>query len=205
IGWKWFFGFQQKRWLIFSGFMMLICVGILYFVFPETFQTASSEITWRLFSLRKKGVDLEYLNTIFGQIIQTYWGKVGWLAVGLPEWIFNLLTALGFFGVAIYIQKLIKSGTKEPQFTLWAATLLIALFTILAVARNGLTTGATQGRLLFPAIGALSILMLSGWHDVFPERFQSKLPLFVITLMFLLNIALWIFGIVPVYFQPFLD
>jgi hypothetical protein len=27
----------------------------------------------------------------------------------------------------------------------------------------------------------------------------------VIALMFLLNIALWIFGIVPVYFQPFLD
>ena len=82
---------------------------------------------------------------------------------------------------------------------------MIALFTILAVARNGLTTGATQGRLLFPAIGALSILMVSGWHDVVPERYQRKLPWIVIILMLLLNIVLWIFGIVPVYFQPFLD
>ena len=76
---------------------------------------------------------------------------------------------------------------------------------IFAVARNGLTTGATQGRLLFPAIGALSILMVSGWHDVLPERYKDKLPWFVIALMFLLNITLWIFGILPVYFQPFLD
>ena len=157
------------------------------------------------FGLRKKGVDVEYLKTISNQILQTYWGKVGWLAVGLPAWIVNSLTALGFVGAAIHIYRLIKLKTKEPQFALWAATCIIALFTILAVARNGLTTGATQGRLLFPAIGALSILMVSGWHDVLPQRYQRSLPWLVIILMFLLSITLWVFGIVPVYFQPFLD
>jgi len=201
----WFFSLRGKRWLMISGFVVPVCLGLLYFFFPETIRTAESEITWRLFGLRKKGVDVEYLKTISNQILQTYWGKVGWLAVGLPAWIVNSLTALGFVGAAIHIYKLIKLKTKEPQFTLWAATFMIALFTILAVARNGLTTGATQGRLLFPAIGALSILMVSGWHDVLPERHQRTLPLIVIVLLFLLNIALWIFGIVPVYFQPFLD
>jgi len=205
IAGKWFFSFRGKRWLIISALVIPVCLGLLYFFFPETIRTAESEITWRLFGLRKKGVDVEYLKTISNQILQTYWGKVGWLAVGLPAWIVNSLTALGFVGAAIHIYKLIKLKTKEPQFTLWAATFMIALFTILAVARNGLTTGATQGRLLFPAIGALSILMVSGWHDVLPERHQRTLPLIVIVLLFLLNIALWIFGIVPVYFQPFLD
>jgi hypothetical protein len=102
--------------------------------------------------------------------------KVGWLAVGLPAWIVNSLTALGIVGAGIHIYRLIKLKTKEPQFTLWVATFIISLFTILAVARNGLTTGATQGRLLFPAIGALSILMVSGWYDFLPERYLSKLP-----------------------------
>jgi hypothetical protein len=83
--------------------------------------------------------------------------------------------------------------------------IVIARFTILAIARNGLTTGATQGRLLFPAIGAISLHMVSGWHEVLPELYQSKLPFFVITLMFLLTMALWLFGVLPVYFQPFLD
>src|SRR5215207_9984288 len=202
---KWFFGFKQKRWLIISVLVTLVCAALLYVFFPETIRMAESEITWRLFGLRKKGVDIEYLITITNQILQTYWGKVGWLAVGLPAWVVNSLTALGIVGAGIHIYKLIKLTTKVPQFTLWAATFMIALFTILAVARNGLTTGATQGRLLFPAIGALSILMASGWHDVLPKHYLSNLPWIVIILMFLLSITLWIFGIVPVYFQPFLD
>jgi hypothetical protein len=202
---KWFFGFRQRKWLIISGLVILVCAAFLYVFFPETIRTAESELTWRLFGLRKKGVDIEYLITITNQILQTYWGKVGWLAVGLPAWVVNSLTALGVVGAGIHIYKLITWKTKEPQFNVWAAILLIALFTILAVARNGLTTGATQGRLLFPAIGALSILMLSGWHDVLPERYQSRLPWIVIALMLLLTIALWMLGIVPVYFQPFLD
>ncbi|MCI0608837.1 MAG: hypothetical protein L0Z71_07235 [Anaerolineae bacterium] len=205
IGVKWLFSFKQKRWLLIAGVVVLFVAGLLYFFFPETIQTAANEITWRLFSLRKKEITVEYLKVISSQIIQTYWGKVGWLAVGLPVWIFNLLTALGFLGAAIHIRKLIKLKTEEPQFALWVGTFLIASFTILAVARNGLTTGATQGRLLFPAIGAISILMLSGWHDILPERYQRKLPLIIMTLMFLLNIILWVFGILPVYFQPFLD
>ena len=205
IGVKWFFSLRQKRWLLVAGVLITVCGALLYFFFPDSVQIAENEITWRLFGLRKKGVDAEYLNVISNQIIQTYWGKVGWLAVGLPNWIFKLTTALGFLGAVIYIQKLFKLKTNEPQFYLWVGTFLIAAFTILAVARNGLTTGATQGRLLFPAIGAISILMVSGWHDVLPERYQRQLPLFVIILMVLFTIVLWLFGILPVYFQPFLD
>jgi len=205
IGVKWFFSLQQKRWLLLAGVVVLFIGILLYFILPESIQTASDEISWRLFSLRKKGITVEYLNVISNQIIQTYWGKVGWLAVGLPDWSFKLMTAVGFLGAAIYVQKLIRLRTKEPQFNLWIGTFLIALFTILAVARNGLTTGATQGRLLFPAIGAISLLMLSGWYEVLPERYQYRLPLIIISLMFVLNIALWIFGVLPVYYQPFLD
>ncbi|HET9909741.1 MAG TPA: hypothetical protein VFQ23_24045, partial [Anaerolineales bacterium] len=165
IGVKWFFSLNQKRWLVIAAVLVLFVGVLIYILFPDSIQSASHEITWRLFGLRKRGVDAEYLNVITNQIIQTYWGKVGWLAVGLPDWIFKLMTALGFLGAVLQVRKLINHRLT-PQFTLWAGTFLIALFTILAVARNGLTTGATQGRLLFPAIGAISLLMLSGWHEV---------------------------------------
>jgi hypothetical protein len=205
IGLKWFFSLQEKKWLLLAGGAILFIGALLYFIFPESIQTASNEITWRLFSLRKKGITEEYLKVISNQIIQTYWGKVGWLAVGLPDWIFKLMTALGFLGATLHIQKLIRSRTEEPRLNLWLGTFLVALFTILAVARNGLTTGATQGRLLFPAIGTISLLMLSGWHEVLPERYQLKLPIIIVTLMLILNTALWVSGVIPVYFQPFLD
>ncbi|GEM_PF-1776506 len=205
IAWRWFFGLRQKRWLVVSVIVLVFGAGALYFLFPEMIQTSFGEIAWRLFGLRKRGVDFEYIKLITSQIVWTYWGKVGWIAVGLSWWVVDLLTAFGLFGIAAHIYKLIKLKTNHPQFNYWMATSIIALFTVLAVGRNGLTTGATQGRLLFPAIGALSLLMVSGWHDLLPEKVQQRLPLIVTALMLVLNLSLWIFGIIPVYYQPFLD
>ena len=205
VAWNWLFGMRQKRWLVITGLILLSGAGILYFFFPEVIRSAQSELTWRLFSLRKNALTEKYLAFISSQIIWTYWGKVGWVAVGLPYWIIDILTVFGLIGIVIRIYKLIKSKPSDPQFRVWIATVLAASFTVLAVARNGLTTGATQGRFLFPAIGALSLLMVSGWHDVLPERVQRKLPFVMIALMVALNLGLWIFGVIPVYYQPFLD
>ena len=88
---------------------------------------------------------------------------------------------------------------------LWLAVWLVALLTVLAVARNGLTTFATQGRLLFPAIGALSLLMVAGWHQTLPTRIQQYLPLLVILLFLFCNLILWLTGVIPIYYQPFFD
>jgi hypothetical protein len=203
--WKWFFGLKQQRWLILSCLVILLSVGIFYIFFPETTQSAISEIKWRLFSFRKNAFTYEYAKFILGQIIETYWGKVGWLAVGLPTWIFKFLTVVGLIGMLLHTSRLIKSGRGGPHFNSWIATWLVALFTILAVIRNGLTTNATQGRFLFPAIGALTLLMVVGWHDVLPERAQHYLPLVVIIFMLGCTLILWQFGILPVYYQPFLD
>ena len=102
-------------------------------------------------------------------------------------------------------RNLIKTKSQNPQFNAWAATWMIAIFTLAAVIRNGLTTSAAQGRFLFPAIGALSILMIAGWHDQLPQRLKNFLPLIVIAVMLFCNLVLWKFGILPVYYQPFLD
>ncbi len=205
IGWNWLFRLPQKRWLMYSGLAVLLGGVLLYFIFPETIQTAMGEITWRLFSFHRNVTTSKYLKFIVDQIISTYWGKVGWLAVQLPDVVIILLTAFGLIGMAMNARNLIKTRSQDPQFYVWIATWLIALFTIAAVARNGLTTGATQGRFLFPAIGALSILMVSGWHNKLPQLFQDRLPLIIVIVMLICNIGLWLFGVVPVYYQPFLD
>jgi hypothetical protein len=205
LAWKWFFGFAHTRWLLYSGLLVLLGAGIFYLLFPETGQSAMHEVQWRLFSLRENALTVKYIKTITSQIVWTYWGKVGWLAVGLPLPIIQLLTGLGLIGMILQIYYLIKSRTRGLPLGLWLATWAIAIFTLLAVFRNGLTTFATQGRLLFPAIGALSVLMIGGWHEVLPERFQRYLPALIVLLFFCCNISLWLTGILPVYYQPFLD
>ena len=205
IGWNWFFRLPQKRWLIYSGLAALFGVGLLYFIFPEIIQTALSEVTWRLFSFHDDVATSKYLKLVFGQIISTYWGRVGWIAVELPVLLMTLLTSFGFIGMMMNVRNVIKTRSQNLQFHAWIATWLIALFTIAAVARNGLTTGATQGRFLFPAIGALSLLMVSGWYEVLPQRSKNYLPMIVMILMLFCNLILWKFGVLPVYYQPFLD
>lgn len=205
VAWKWMFNNPQKRWLVFCGVLILFGISMLFFLFPETIQTAAGEITWRLFSLHKNAWTYKYLIFIFDQIISTYWGKVGWLAVGLPAAVVIFLTLFGLIGMLMNAQNLIKTRLQNPQFNAWMATWIIVLCMIAAVAKNALTTSATQGRFLFPGIGALSLLMISGWYDRLPQRFQPDLPLLVIVFMLLCNLALWQFGILPIYFQPFLD
>ena len=205
LAWKWVFGFSRKRWLLYSAFGILLGAGIFYLWFPETVQAAWKEIEWRLFSLRKNALTEKYIRSVTSQILWTYWGKVGWLAVGLPLWVIQLLTGLGWTGMILQVVDLIRSRTGGLALGLWFTAWAIAIFTLLAVFRNGLTTFATQGRLLFPAIGALSVLMVAGWHEVLLERFQRHLPALIVLLFLCCNILLWVTGILPVYYQPFLD
>jgi hypothetical protein len=205
LAWRWFWGLSQKRWLFYSGLLALFCTGIFYFLFPEIVQFALSEIKWRLFSLEKNALTIKYVKEISSQILWTFWGKVGWLAVGLPSWIIYFLTTFGLIGMAIQFGNLVKSRLTHPQFQLWLATWFIAIFTILAVFRNGLTTVASQGRFLFPAMGALGLLMVAGWHDSLPERIQQYIPAIIVLFFFFCNMLLWLTGVLPVYYQPFLD
>ena len=205
LAWKWLLDLPQKRWLLYSGVFILLSGGIFYVLFPETVQFALSEIQWRLFSLRKNALTEKYVRSVSSQILWTYWGKVGWLAVGLPFWIIQVLTGLGVMGMILHIYSLIRLRVRGLQLGLWLAVWSVALFTVLAVFRNGLTTFATQGRLLFPAIGALSLLMVAGWYDVLPARAQRYLPLVVILLFLFCNLLLWQTGVIPIYYQPFFD
>jgi hypothetical protein len=205
VGWQWLTGRTQKRWLLLTGLLLLLAAGIFILFFPEVIRTAVNEIEWRLFTFRKNALTWKYIKQIISQIVWTYWGKVGWLAVGLPYWIVDLLTGLGFIGVTLHMRRLIKRRTDDPQLDLWLATGLIAAFTVLAVFRNGLTTLGAQGRLLFPAEGALALLMVAGWHEALPQRIQAYLPVVIVLFFLSCNLALWLTGVLPIYYQPFLD
>lgn len=204
VAWQAFRTLRLRRSLVFAGLGLLLVVSLLYLLTPGSIKSSASEIAWRLLTLRRNALTLDYLKFISVQIGWTYWGQVGWLAVGPPGWVVAALTLAWCAGAALNVRWLAKKRAILPQFQLWMATWLIALLTIAAVVRNGLTTSATQGRFLFPAIGALSVIALSGWHGTLPGQVQRALPVIVVLLMVSINLALWIWGIIPVYYQPFL-
>ncbi|MGZ9234961.1 MAG: hypothetical protein ACXW4E_05495, partial [Anaerolineales bacterium] len=191
MAWKWIFGSTQKKWLIAASLLLFACLIIFYVFFPEIIQTALGEMKWRLLSFRENAYTQKYMKFITDQILATYWGKVGWLAVGLPTWIIKSLTALGLIGMLLNVYALVKNRVMDQRSILWIAVWIIAVFCVLAVFRNGLTTRATQGRLLFPAIGALSLLMTAGWHELLPQKLQRHFPVFIVLMFLLCNMILW--------------
>lgn len=201
----WLFGLGSRRWLVFAGLAVLLSAGVIYIFFPEILQTAWGEVEWRLSGFRRNAFTGKYLRFILGQVMWTYWGKVGWVAIGLHKSIIYGLTTLGLLGMIVQAHGLIRDRGKDFIFSSWVATLLVGIFTTLAVFRNALSTAATQGRLLFPAIGVLSILMVAGWHRILPARLRQHLPVLIVLMLLISTLTLWAWGVVPVYYQPFLD
>jgi hypothetical protein len=204
ICWQQFARIKQKKQLIYLGLSLLSIPVILYFLFPGVVKPAIYELQWRIFTFAPDAFTYKYLDFILRQIIWTYWGKVGWLAVGLPPVVVILLTLSGLIGMGLNARELVKTRSMNTQLNLWIITWLTGLFSLAAVIKNGLTTMASQGRFLFPAIGALSLLMLAGWHSVLPQKQRVLLPSIILVLMLICNLGLWLFGIIPVYYQPFL-
>lgn len=125
----------------------------------------------------------------------SFWGLFGWFSILLPDALyvlFDLITGLALSGLLVSAisrwrrrsRSLLDSSNVRVHLLLviWASMLLLLLFYWLTFATSG------QGRLLFPAIGAISVLMISGlnvWVSYLPRRLH--LPLLA-----LLPLILWL-------------
>jgi len=188
--------------LVLGGGTLLL--GVL--LIPKMGDLFLRQVIWRALTISEDARTLEYGWEMVKQVVWSYWGLVGWLSVGLPGWVVVLLTGLGMIGVGVGYNGaggLRRKGEEgEKKWVSWGVGLMAGL-TVLAVLKNGLTTINSQGRFLFPAIGALALLMVSGWEKLLPARFKPYLLPAVIVLMIAANLILWFGGIIPVYYQPF--
>ena len=92
----------------------------------------------------------------------------------------------------------------EPDYVRGAYR-LAAILLIAAILSNALATSNAQGRHIFPSIGVLALLITNGWLALVPPRFSAFAPYVVCALLTALNLYLWFGGIIPIYYQPFLD
>lgn len=109
----------------------------------------------------------------------SYWGLFGGVNIPMPLWIYRVLNAIaviGLVGIVPFLISLVRANRpKEPchrlktvgrqlwspaLLMLWAAAVLVGLI------RWATITWSSQGRLIFPAISSISVLLgagLFGW------------------------------------------
>lgn len=198
---------RAARALWITGGLVGLAALLILAASPGTVDRFLAEARYRLLTVRPDVWDDSILR-IAGRYLWNFWGKVGWLSVGIPIPAVAVLTALAAAGIGGSLQALPASGSGAEMppagRRLLAFSLAAAGVAGLVLLRNVLTSPQLQGRFLFPTLGPVALLAVFGWRRILGDRRRFLAPALV--LMFaLLNLHLWITGVIPVYYQPFLD
>ncbi|MCI0475240.1 MAG: hypothetical protein L0Y55_03260, partial [Anaerolineales bacterium] len=89
----------------------------------------------------------------------SFWGNFGGVNLIAPEWVY---VALDAFTILAIIGLLVGLARRALPRLLWLPALWLAIISILLVRWTWLTM-ASQGRLIFPAIAAVAVLMVCGF------------------------------------------
>jgi 4-amino-4-deoxy-L-arabinose transferase-like glycosyltransferase len=147
----------------------------------------------------------EYLSMLRGAEI-SFWAAFGWLNILVAEPIYRLYEAIlrvGILGLLIGGIRYAVTGWRPmirwPGIWIgiaWVVTFLGSLYW-LAAAMGGL-----QGRLLFPVVGGLALVMTVGWHALLPTRWRGWLTAILLLVLAALAIAMPFMVLRPAFAPP---
>ena len=138
----------------------------------------------------------------------SYWGLFGGVNVPMDAWVYrllNLLALVAALGIIVFLIRKVMQDRLRPEA--WVkVVILLAWPTIVLVSliRWALQTWASQGRLVFSAISALSILLFLGLSQLVPRRYTKMLVCLVAGTMFVIAAIAPFRYIAPAYAKPHL-
>jgi 4-amino-4-deoxy-L-arabinose transferase-like glycosyltransferase len=159
------------------------------------------------------------LRQLWGEgegFVKAFWGLFGGVNVAMEPavyWTLNALAILGLIGLMIALGRNLfsrfTSHVSRDNSSPMTCTSLLVLLTwpiilFLALIRWTTMTKASQGRLMFPAISAISVLLALGWSQWVPRRYEKWLLGTVGGLVFVLASMAPFRYIAPAYAGPIL-
>ena len=155
---------------------------------------------------RAKRASLGTLLSEFQGFRISYWGLFGSVNVLLrPHWIYRVLDGFVIISCAGLAVRGVQGWRRRRTVVRWRAILLVVVWVLVVCAslvRWTSVTKASQGRLTFPAIAAISLLLAWGVTAWFPRRLW---PWVLGTLAAFLAILAWtapFISIAPAYRPP---
>ncbi|MCD6302449.1 MAG: glycosyltransferase family 39 protein, partial [Anaerolineae bacterium] len=138
--------------------------------------------------------------------VMSFWGLFGGVNVPAPGWVYTLLTPIGVLGLLaspLYLYRLKSQerleATKLVQFGLVALWPLIVLASLV---RWSMMTIASQGRLMFSALTALSVLMAMGLSAILPHKLRAIGPAILSSTLLVVAVLTPFVIIAPAYARP---
>jgi 4-amino-4-deoxy-L-arabinose transferase-like glycosyltransferase len=217
---------RQHRWrtlwrdLLLISLPILVVAGWWYWRNWQLYGDPTGlNVMLQMVGPRNPPPNLAQLSSEFQGLRISFWGLFGWFNVPFPHWVYVLLdwlSALTVVGLLIGVFRLVyRAGQRagggaglnlraiEPLY--WTLLLLsawVAIITTALVRWTRLTPG-TQGRLIFPAISALAILLVLSWSQLLPVNGRVKRAWLAVWPAVLLVLALAVpIAVIPLAYAP---
>lgn len=153
---------------------------------------------------RPGGFGLQDLLAEFERFRLSYWGVFGGFNVIAPRWVYRIYDGLALAALGGWAWRLV-GGSRQDERPHIGSTLLLIIWVLLvgvALIRWTSQTYASQGRLLFPAIGAVAVLMAIGLTYWLPQRMQGHGLAAIAIALGGLAVAVPFTVIAPAYAKP---
>jgi hypothetical protein len=145
------------------------------------------------------------------QLHASFWARFGWMNVAPPAWALWLIGTIELIGLAGLIRVALATRRDSERRSVAGYWPLVALLTLAFawIISFALTTGlvAWQGRLLFPALPAIAILLAKGIENakLKMQNVLSHVSHFTIYILHLalIAIAIWLpYGVIRPAYPP---
>lgn len=185
--------------------VMLPAALLSFWWYWRNFQLYGDWLGWSAFlDLVGRRPNPASLAQLWGEragFVQSYWGLFGGVSVPMPDWsytILNLSAILAVVGLLWGVVAVVRGRqTTASSVAIYALLLAWPSLVLVGLVRWTSVTWASQGRLIFPAIGALCFLFALGLAHLW-----RGLPALVVGLMAALAVYMPLAVIGPHYTAP---
>jgi len=127
------------------------------------------------------------------------WGRFGYGQVPMPEWVYQSLLISCVVGLAGYL-------VPRKEQPIWTTLLILGVTVLTTVAvvlyYMLIQPAGAMGRLLFPGLSALAILLVLGTGRFFSARLQWVASVMVVTTVGVLGLGALVGVLVPAFARP---
>ncbi|MFO7919098.1 MAG: glycosyltransferase family 39 protein [Anaerolineae bacterium] len=138
--------------------------------------------------------------------VRAYWGFFGGLNVLPPAWIhwtLGLFSVLGLVLLPFSLWRRKVAGNLHKVHLLQLSlSVLWPIILLISLVRWTLLTLASQGRLIFPGLIAINLLVSIGLGGLFSSRWRALLPAVVVLVSFVIAVTMPFTVIGPAYAPP---
>jgi hypothetical protein len=203
----WRRGREKWVWLGIMGAVLIVSL----FLLPGKFQNSLAISLSSLESgLNSEGVAYVFSFTYLWSLVASFWIVLGWFVYPLaPVWynilfVFLLLAAIGLLGFGWRCVKERTPSSRVDRKGLLLALLFVGLCVSVLIGYSAQIYGALgrYGRLIFPVIVPLSILVIAGWQALLPTRWRSAGAFFIAGFFVLFDTMVLLDYAIPWYY-PF--